>query len=247
LIGGIGSGKSQVARLLANGGAAVIDADAVGHELLGDPTVIGQVVERFGAGVLMEPGSSRTPVGDGTRSVPATVNRSALGAIVFADAVARQALESILHPLMRARFEAAIVHAIGQGTACCIVLDAAILLEAGWDDLCDWIVYVEAPRQDRIQRVASARGWSDETLASRERVQWPCDLKRRRAHFIIRNDTDHDRLVLEVDRLHPRLHNRSLSAPAPSRCGIEAPPDHATDTMADKIVLNSFTAARSSS
>ena len=75
-----------------------------------------------------------------------------------------------------------------------VVLDAAILLEAGWDDLCDRIVFVDAPRLERLRRVAETRGWSEETFEARERAQWPSDEKRRRADWIITNDSGPDRL-----------------------------------------------------
>ena len=59
-----------------------------------------------------------------------------------------------------------------------IVLDAAVLLEAGWDDLCDRVVFVEAPRAERLRRVSASRGWSAEALTARERSQWPAEAKR---------------------------------------------------------------------
>ena len=90
LIGGIGGGKSEVAALLKERGAVVIDADAVGHELLNDPGVRDQIVERFGAGVLAGAG--------GEPDQPPAIDRKALGAIVFADPEARRDLEAILHP-----------------------------------------------------------------------------------------------------------------------------------------------------
>src|SRR5262245_5009829 len=218
LIGGIGSGKSRVAELLERRGAAVIDADAVGHELLRDPGVRGRILERFGPGVLTEPGPE-----DGRRTEP-PIDRRALGAIVFADSTARTALEAILHPPMRAWFHRAIERALHDGRAHLVVLDAAILLEAGWDDLCDRIVFVEAPRPERLRRVPAVRGWSAETFAARERAQWPDDSKRRRAQWIITNDAGADRLDEEVDRLVSWLRAWAPpgGAPAPARPGPPA-------------------------
>ncbi|HZW34100.1 MAG TPA: dephospho-CoA kinase, partial [Isosphaeraceae bacterium] len=117
------------------------------------------------------------------------------------DPTARAALEAIVHPPMRAQFRRAIANAVQDGCAGLVVLDAAILLEAGWDDLCDRIVFVEAPRPERLRRLAAARGWSAETVAAREHAQWPEDQKRRRAHWILTNDAGADRLDEEVDRL----------------------------------------------
>jgi dephospho-CoA kinase len=233
LIGGIGSGKSRVASLLAERGAAVIDADAVGHELLGDPEICAKVVERFGMGVLQEPREAGT--------APPKIDRRALGAIVFADPASRQALEALLHPAMRAQFLATIDRLAQRRESTCIVLDAAILLEAGWDDLCDRIVFVDAPHRQRLRRVAEARGWSEPTLEARERAQWPLDEKRRRADGIISNDSGPDRLEDQVDRLVSRL----LGPPAPSE---ESPPPRtepraglAGEAMPARLALNVHT------
>jgi dephospho-CoA kinase len=205
LIGGIGGGKSSVAAVFENRGAVVIDADVVGHELLNDPRVRSQIVDRFGTVVLSE--KTAEP------GLPSAIDRQALGAIVFAEPVARRDLESILHPRMRAWFEAVI-----QRQAACqtteksvVVLDAAILLEAGWDDLCDLIVFVDAPRDERMRRVQEQRGWSQGVFEAREAAQWPCDLKRRRADLLITNDTGVDGLIQQVQRVEARL--AELSCP----------------------------------
>jgi dephospho-CoA kinase len=193
LTGGIGGGKSEVAAVLSERGLAVIDADAVGHELLQDPQVRSQIVARFGEGVAvgagLEPGAAPG------------IDRAALAAIVFADPIERRALEAIVHPLMRARFLTAIKREIQADRARAVVLDAALLLEAGWDDLCDLVVFVDAPRTERMHRAARQRGWSPQAFEARERAQWPCDEKRRHAALVIRNDAGVDSLRQELDRL----------------------------------------------
>jgi dephospho-CoA kinase len=205
LIGGIGGGKSEVAALFKERGAVVIDADAVGHELLTDPAVRGRIVERFGVGVL-------TGAGRQSGSAPA-IDRKALGAIVFADQKARRDLESILHPRMRSSFLDAIEREVctGGGTDRFVVLDAAVLLEAGWDDLCDLIVFVDAPLEERMHRVKEQRGWSREMFEARERAQWPGDEKRRRADLVITNDAGVESLQREVERVEAVL--ADLSCP----------------------------------
>ena len=86
-----------------------------------------------------------------------------------------------------------------------VVLDAAILLEAGWDDLCDLVVFVDAPRDERIRRVQQQRGWSREVFEAREQAQWPSDMKRQRADLVITNDAGVDGLKAQVDRVEARL------------------------------------------
>jgi dephospho-CoA kinase len=201
LIGGIGAGKSAVARMLADRGAPVIDADAVGHELLEDPAIGARILERFGAGVLE---GEVSPDSESTRQAP-RISRRALGAVVFAEDRALRDLESILHPAMRDRFRRTIKHLARDGRSPCIVLDAAVLLEAGWDDLCDLIIFVEAPRPDRLRRVQQSRGWSAAALDARERSQWTLFRKAQRCNWIIKNDGDLDRLGREIDRILARL------------------------------------------
>jgi len=205
LIGGIGAGKSSVAGLLEDGGAVVIEAALVGHELLNDPSVRRQIVQRFGGGVLAE--------GSAEPGLPVAIDRKALGAVVFADPAARRQLEAILHPRMRAWFEAVIEREADSKSADkrMIVLDAAILLEAGWDDLCDLIVFVDAPRDERIRRVQKKRGWSREVFEAREEAQWPCDAKQQRADLVITNDAGVDGLKPQVQRVEARL--AELSCP----------------------------------
>lgn len=207
LIGGIGAGKSVAARMLAERGATIIDADAVGHELLTDPGIRARIVGRFGPGVL----EASDGENDHDHDHDPAISRRALGAIVFADPAALRDLEAILHPAMRERFRREIDRVNREGRSRCVVLDAAVLLEAGWDDLCDLVVYVDAPRDERLRRVAAARGWTASMLEARERSQWPAERKRRRADWILCNDGDLDRLVRELDGLVDRL--RSTDAP----------------------------------
>lgn len=172
--GAIGSGKSQVASILARQGAVLIDADRVGHEVLEDAEVRRALHERFGPEIFRG----------------GQVDRGALGAIVFSDRAALRALEAVLHPRMLQRFREIIEREVERAGALAIVLDAAILLEAGWDVLCDLIVFVEASTAVRLARVARARGWTAEVLEARESAQWPADLKRGRADVRIRNEAD---------------------------------------------------------
>jgi dephospho-CoA kinase len=133
-------------------------------------------------------------------SAGSRVDRRALAGIVFADPSALLALEAIVHPLMWVRFADAISEAeeAGRGP---VVLDAAILLEAGWQDLCNLVAFVDSPRSERIRRAADNRGWSLAVFDSRERAQWPCEEKRRHADHVIRNDADLDSLRREVEAL----------------------------------------------
>jgi len=211
LTGGIGGGKSAVASLLAERGALVIDADAAGHEALNRPEVRERLVERFGSSILATDA-------DG----PPRVDRRALGGIVFSDPRALRDLEAVVHPVMVERFRREIAEARASTGVPLIVIDAAILLEAGWETLCDQVVYVDAPRPVRLERVAR-RGWSAADLQAREAAQWPCETKASRADYVLSNAAGLDELAIAVDRFiewlsaREEIHHRSPSPePSPS-------------------------------
>lgn len=191
LVGGIGAGKSAVAERLAALGAFVIDADHVGHALLDQRPVRERLVARFGERVLAP---AENP------DDPPVVDRRVLGGIVFKDPVARRALESIVHPLMRRTFEKAINRTIRRGQAKAVVLDAAILFEAGWNRLCDRVLFVDAPRDERLQRLISSRGWDEAALAAREAAQMPLPLKKAQCDVVVANQGDLAALAREVER-----------------------------------------------
>lgn len=188
LAGGIGSGKSTVAELLAERGAVLLDADKFAHEALGAPEVVRQIVERWGDGLLGPEGA---------------LDRSALAERVFAAGEAaaadRRFLEGLVHPRVRERMLGQI-EAYERSGGRVAVLDVPLLLEAGWDRDCDLLVMVDAPRAARLARVAS-RGWDADELAQREATQLPMSEKRARADVVIANDGDLRRLRRAVERV----------------------------------------------
>jgi dephospho-CoA kinase len=196
LIGGIGSGKSEAARALAGLGAFILDADAIGHVLLEQSPCRDRVLERFGENIL-------EPFGEyGARRA---IDRRALGAVVFSNPGSLRDLEAILHPAMRKTFERAISRESRRGRVTAVVLDAAILYEAGWDTLCDSVVFVDAPPEARLARLEASRGWSAEGLAAREKVQGPLEEKRRQADHLLSNDGTLERFQSEIEALWPML------------------------------------------
>jgi dephospho-CoA kinase len=212
VVGGIGSGKSHVSALLAEKGATIIDADAVGHALLDQGPVQETLVRRFGPDILGEPDE------DGVRKV----DRRALGTIVFKDEASRKVLEEALHPRMRATFERVISRLSRQISpkpgslrlpAPVVVLDAAVLYEAGWNDLCDLVVFVDAPKKDRLKRVTAGRGWSQEELESREAAQWPLELKKNQADLVVKNPDAES--TAQLDRDIEKVWARLIPNPRP--------------------------------
>jgi dephospho-CoA kinase len=217
LIGGIGSGKSVAASTLAGLGAFVLDADAIGHVLLEQSPSRDRVLERFGEGIL-------EPFGE--FGVRRRIDRKALGGLVFTSPGALRDLEAILHPAMRKTFEKAIARESRRARVPLVVLDAAILYEAGWDTLCDSVIFVDASPEARLARLEESRGWSAEGLTAREKVQGPLEEKRRQADHLIPNNGSLDQFQSEIETLWPRLLARprrrkdaEMSDPAPSARG----------------------------
>jgi len=182
LVGGIGAGKSLAAVVLADLGLHRLDADSVGHALLSQRPSRDLVVERFGSIIL-------APTVEGAEASEPEIDRKALARIVFTDPNARRDLEAILHPSMRKTFERAIARAARNGQAG-VVLDAAILFEAGWNNLCDAVLFIDAPHDQRLARIHAERGWTAEDLELREHAQAPLAGKRDRADQVIVNDRD---------------------------------------------------------
>ena len=188
LVGGIGAGKSTAAAAFAARGGAVVDADALGHEALEQPEIRRRVLDRWGQrGNLVKP--------DGR------LDRRAIARIVFADPAERAALEGMVFPYIGRRAVEEVAKAQADPAAKFVVVDAAVMLEAGWDGVCDRLVYVDAPPEARLARLAARSGWSASDLAAREAAQWPAAEKRKRAAAVIVNDAALDKVQEQVDRL----------------------------------------------
>ncbi len=190
IVGGIGAGKSTVAQVLGELGCAVIDADAIGHELLDDPDVRRKLRDRWGGDIFHDDGA---------------VNRSALGRIVFADSRELSFLDAILHPRIRRRMERVIADAVAEPDVPAVVLDAAVLFEAGWDDLCTDTVFIDSDEGDRAARVGADRGWDAETWRRRENSQISLDLKRAKCDHLLHNRSGESHLNHRVRELFHRI------------------------------------------
>lgn len=177
LTGGIGSGKSTVAKILAEHGAAIIDSDRINRDQLARPEVMGELRSWWGDSIIKQV--------DGDD----VVDRSRVGEIVFADDEQRQRLERLLHPRIEKQRKTLIRRLIGEPSVRMIVLDSPLLLEAGLGDECDAVVFVDADDDVRRQRVTQLRGWSETDWKSRENSQLALDKKRARSDYIVVNNS----------------------------------------------------------
>src|SRR6185436_7540122 len=115
------------------------------------------------------------------------VDRRKLGGIVFADSSELAALEALVHPWIKRRIAEDVEAYRRDASVPLVLLDAAILLEAGWEGVCDALVFVDVPRPLRLQRMAGQRGWTQEEVEARESAQLPLLEKARRADFTLDN------------------------------------------------------------
>ena len=172
LAGGVASGKSLVASCFEHFGAIVLDADRVGHEVLKEPDVMAAIESQWGKIVLNN----------------GEIDRSALARIVFSstpkDSNQLEILEQITHPVIGLRIREQLAQLESKTPA--VVLDAPVMFKAGWDRLCDKIVFVDAGLSIRQQR-AGQRGWDVDELARREARQMPIDEKRSKSTDVIDN------------------------------------------------------------
>ncbi len=192
ILGGVASGKSLVARELVCLGAGLLDADRAAHEVLRMPQIEAAVRSRFGAGVFGPDGR---------------IDRGRLAEIVFAGPPKgpqeRKHLEALSHPEI-GRLLAGEAERLRAAGCLAAALDAPLLLEAGWDKLCDTLVFVDAPRGLRLAR-ALERGWSEADFAGREGAQESLDGKRRRADAVIDNSGSPDATRVQVERFWQAL------------------------------------------
>lgn len=172
LTGGIASGKSTVAALLAGHGAIVIDADVLAREVVAPGTPgLAAIAQRFGPEILTATGE---------------LNRAVLAGLVFGDEVARADVEAITHPAVAAAFEAALA-AAPEGSV--VVYDVPLLVENGLADRFDLVVVTEASAEERVRRAVVNRGMSPEAVRARIAAQASDAQRRAVADVVI--DTDH--------------------------------------------------------
>lgn len=196
VLGGIASGKSAVARALAEPDGIVIAADELAHQVLDSPTVLERVRARFGPGAIGADGRA---------------DRSALARAVFdpeRGAELRSELESWTHPLVRDRIRERLSEARASGVPR-VVLDVPLLLENdaqhGLAGLCDVLVFVDAPLEERERRAQRERGWPRGEVERREAAQLPLAEKKKRAHHVLSNDRGLAELALAVARVRAAM------------------------------------------
>ena len=185
LTGGVASGKSTVSAILAELGAVVIDADLLAREVVAPGTEgLAAVVEEFGPDVLGPDGG---------------LDRPRLGALVFADPERRRALESIIHPRVRAR--AAEIEAAARAGAV-VVHDIPLLAETGQAASFEAVVVVDVPVEVQVDRMVRVRGMSEADARARIAAQADRDARLAVATYVVENTGDLDELRARVEEVY---------------------------------------------
>ncbi|MFC5476478.1 dephospho-CoA kinase [Paraherbaspirillum soli] len=185
LTGGIGSGKTTVANMFAERGAAVIDTDAIAHQLTAAD------------GIAIAP--IRAEFGDAFITTSGAMDRAKMRAHVFSDPTAKQRLEAILHPLIRTET----MHAAAQASGLYLLFVVPLLVESGtWKQRVDRILVVDCDEQVQIRRVMQRNALSEPQVRAIMATQASRQQRLQAADDIILNDSDPATLVPQVERLH---------------------------------------------
>lgn len=193
LTGGIGTGKSTVAEFLKEQGAAIVSADLVGHEvyLPGRPA-FHEVVDEFGRDIVGEDG---------------TIDRKKLGAIVFSDPKNLARLNAIVHPRMKGMMRERLQEMARNGSDIA-VLEAALLLEAKWDDLADEIWVTVTPPELAAERVSTRSNLPIEAVMDRIRAQMSNEQRKHRADVVIDTSGDMESTRKQTGEQWAKLRSR---------------------------------------
>lgn len=186
LTGGIGSGKSTAAKLFAELGAKIIDADVLSREATDDPGILTQITDAFGANLV----------------VNGALDRKALADVVFQDNDARLRLNSIVHPWVQRR-RAELMDEYADANV--VVHEIPLLFEVGMEHMFDTLVVVTASEELRAQRVYERSGLSIVEFTARDRAQIPLSEKEEKAHYVINNGGSFERLRAQVKEIWREL------------------------------------------
>ena len=171
--GGVGTGKSTVAKMLGELGARVLDADAMAHETMRPGSMVWRrIVETFGQGITHP---------------DRTINRQALADAIFSDPDVRRRLEEIVHPQVLKDIKRQLHAWKKNGRRLVVVLDVPLLLEAGLANLVDFVIVVRATPEVQRARLMDRRGWSSEEIERRAAAQWPLERKAAQADAVVEN------------------------------------------------------------
>ncbi|MDO4585754.1 MAG: dephospho-CoA kinase [Planctomycetia bacterium] len=218
IIGGIGSGKSSVSSIFVKKGAPILDADRAGHLTLQESYIKQKLLERFGTAIFEHSIEKKNNVNNqqqisemGNDSAGIieknidnySINRKLLADLVFASTEEAKKnlafLNALIHPEIARKLEKQ-RQTFEARKKEFVILDAPLILEAGWHKMADYLIFVEAEEETRWNRVRK-RNWSRQEFKNREAAQMPLSEKKKFADFVINNNQPWDQMVEQVESL----------------------------------------------
>ncbi|MBL8012584.1 MAG: dephospho-CoA kinase [Candidatus Omnitrophica bacterium] len=197
LTGNLGTGKSTVAKMFAQCGAVVIDADVIVHGLFkSNPKVINDVVRRFGKEIVSDK----------------VVDRRKLAEIVFRDETKLKQLTSIVHPIALKEVQGQIQRLRKNPQNRMVVIDAPLLIEAGWHKWVDYLIVVKSSRQLQEERLIKERAMSRAEIARRLKAQLPIQQKINMADIVIDNRSSLNNTQQQTNMIVQKLMDRAKSS-----------------------------------
>lgn len=197
LTGGIGCGKSTVAKMLADKGARVIDFDALTHDVQApDRPAWRTIISLFGEGVL---------------NADRTIDRTKLAALVFDDKNMLKRLNDIVHPIVLEAWHQQLKEIEKEYPEAIVLSDVPLLMEIGLEHLVDLVVLVYAPPEEQIRRIMERNGYTRDEAQKRLSAQMPIDEKIPRADIVIHNQASLDRTQKAVDQVWEELVAREIN------------------------------------
>ena len=186
IAGGVGVGKSTVARELGKLGCAVISADAINHQVLQEPEVAERIDQWWGGQVTGSDGK---------------IDRKALGNMVFDDVGAMKKLTDLVHPIIEKRQKVLIQEYQADENIAAIVLDVPLLFEVGQQGICDSVIFVQADEKVRMERLKASRGWDVGRIKKIENLQLELDIKARMSDHMVENNSTISVLAAQVAKV----------------------------------------------
>jgi dephospho-CoA kinase len=175
IVGGIGSGKSFIARLFGEIGGLVIDSDSQIRQAYEDSQIRKILKQWWGDGVFKADGQ---------------VDRRAIAGRIFSDESQRRNLEGLLHPWVADQRDRLMAETAENPEVKAFIWDTPLLFETGLNRQCDAVVFVDCPVEIRQKRVLDTRGWDANEIIRREKLQWPLDKKKKMSHYVAVNTAD---------------------------------------------------------
>jgi dephospho-CoA kinase len=200
LTGGIGSGKSFVAKLFGELGCLVINSDDLVHQAYKD-TVVKSEIKKWWGKLVFDPNGE--------------IDRSAIARKIFQYPSEKQKVEQLIHPIVDRNRERRMLLAAGDDQIKAYVWDTPLLFETHLNERCDTVVFVDAPIEARLERVATNRGWDAAELDRRENLQMPLDKKKEIADYVVVNTADAEFARGQVREVLSQVLAGSLKKPVP--------------------------------